>query len=95
MNLFGVSEEVLSAMMQYTSEVGSAEDIVVGGKVKQSMLCGSDNDKADTLYNSTYMYLREKKYKEAEICLQEIEKLECWDGDDTLAPATYATYASL
>lgn len=95
MNPYGVSDEVLSAMMQYVSEVGFTEGIVVGGKIKQSMLYGSDNQKADTLYDSTYRYLREKKYREAEICLKEIEKLNCWDGDDTLAPATYATYASL
>ena len=95
MNPYGVSDEVLSAMMQYVSEVGFTEGIVVGGKIKQSMLYGSDNQKAYTLYDSAYRYLREKKYREAEICLKEIEKLNCWDGDDTLAPATYATYASL
>ena len=30
MNPYGVSDEVLSAMMQYVSEVGFTEDIVVG-----------------------------------------------------------------
>lgn len=55
---------------------------------------GEDVLDPDFLYEWAAIYLERKKYTEAELCLREIEKMDCWEADETLEPGTYSFLAS-
>ena len=74
---------------------GSMDDEpVINFHIKKEMLTGTNMQKADFLYDWAAIYLDDKRYREAEACLLEIEKLGCWSEDETLKPGTYSYLAS-
>lgn len=94
-------------MMENSSETGALEKLgtllsknsmgsepVVNFHVKKEMLTGTAMQKADYLYDWAAIYLDDRRYREAEACLLEIEKLDCWSEDETLEPGTYSYLAS-
>lgn len=90
-----VAEIDRSAIMSEVSRLVNYKNIVANGRVIKERLHGTPEEIADCLYDAAYAYLENRKYKEAEICLNEIVKMNCWENDKTLEPAVYSLFAVL
>ena len=75
------------------SKLAGYRELVSNGRVIRELLHGNSTEIADSLYDAAHAYIANKRYKEAEICLNEIVQMKCWRMDPTLEPAVYSSLA--